>query len=111
MKMTTQTALFCLHGPDGGRHFSATATDAAITEITTTTGTNSLYDVLKGKSITHAAGQYAAGIGIGRIRNTQTNEVKAYIPCDVIGEEIYRPLKQPVMVEENDILEAYVDVA
>lgn len=109
--MTTQTALFNLNGPTKGRKFSATATDATFTEITSTTGTLSLGDVLRGVRITHYVGQFAAGIGIGRIRNTATNKVKAILVADVIGEEIVRKVRIPFTVEEGDVIEAYVDVA
>jgi hypothetical protein len=110
--MTTQTALMELRGPQGSRKFSATATDAAMTEITSTTGTLSLGDTnLRGKLITHAVGQFAAGLGLGRVRDKVTNEIKAHIFMDVIGEEIARPLMTPFVVGENDILEAYTDVA
>ena len=116
--MTTQTTIIALQGPGGGvpgtssaRRFTATSTDAAVNEQLSSVGTLSLYKVMKGATITHAAGQFAAGIGIGRIRNTVTNKVKCHIIMDVIGEEIYRPLDKPVVVEDNDIVEVYCDVA
>ena len=109
--MTTQTVMACLYGPQSGRRFSVTATDAVMNEITSETGTLSLYKVLRGKTITHVSGQYAAGIAIGQIRNTQTNQIKAIFPLDIIGEERYRRLDAPVTIQENDILETYVDVA
>lgn len=111
--MTTQVARFGLYGtgPSPGRIMSATCTDDAFTEITSLTGTLKLDDVMKGTRITHASGQYAAGQGIGRIRNSVTNKVKGYIMMDVIGEERYRKLIRPITVEENDVLEAYTQVA
>jgi len=108
--MTTQTAQIYLSGPDGGRRFSATATDAAFTEITSETGARSLWEILRGKRIEYAGGQFAAGVGAAQVRNTQTNKIKAVICMDVIGEERYHKI-DPFTVEENDIIEAYVDVA
>lgn len=67
--------------------------------------------MLRGETITHAAGSFAAGIGKARVRNISSDEVKGDIILDVVGEEIYRELENPILVEENDILEAYVDVA
>ena len=116
--MTTQTTIISLQGPGGGpagtsvaRRFTATSTDATTNEQLSSVGSLSAYKVMKGSVVTHAAGQFAAGIGLGRIRNTSTNKVKAHIIMDVIGEEIYRPLDKPVTIEENDIVEVYCDVA
>lgn len=108
--MTTQTVQVYLSGPSGGRRFSVTATDGQFNEVTSETGTLSLYKVLKGKRIEYAGGQFAAGLAAAQVRNTQTNKVKAVILCDVIGEEIYRKI-DPFTVEENDVLEVYCDVA
>lgn len=110
--MTTQTATVGLLSEKGGsRLFEATATDATFTELTSKTGTLSAYDVVKGKTFTHAMGEFAAGLGLARVRNTITNKVKGYIILDVIGEGIYRKLKRPITIGDNDIVEAYVDVA
>lgn len=109
--MTTQTTIIELSGPNKSRRFTATSTDAQFNEQKSTVGTLSLGDVMKGETITHAAGQLAAGIAIGRIRNTVNDQVKGYIMCDVIGEEIMRKLRRPIKVEENDIVEVYCDVA
>jgi hypothetical protein len=116
--MTTQTTIIGFQGPGGGppgtstaRRFTATSTDATTNEQLSSVGSLSLYKVMKGAIITHAMGQFAAGIGLGRIRNTSTNKVKAHIIMDAIGEEKYRPLDRPVAVEENDIVEVYCDVA
>jgi len=109
--MTTQTMTAFLYGPNGGRKFSATCTDTALTEITSTTGTLSLYKVLLGKQITHYMSEFAAGIGRIQVRNTDTNEIKAIGISDVIGEMIYRKFDRPFTVERNDILEGYCDVA
>jgi len=115
--MTTQTTIVALMGRGGpqgasiARRFTATSTDGTVTEQTSTVGSLSLYKVMKGVTITHVAGQIAAGIGLARIRNTTTNKVKAYLIMDVVGEEIYRPLDQPVTIEDNDVVEVYCDVA
>jgi len=90
---------------------SATATDNTLTEITSSTGTLSLYKVLKGVTLTHYMAEFAAGIGRFQIRNTQTNKIKAIGIMDVIGEMTYRKFDRPVTVEQNDIIEAYTDVA
>jgi hypothetical protein len=109
--MTDQTVTIGLYGPTGGRIYEAAATYAEVTEITSKTGTLSLYKLQEGQVITHGGGEYATGIGYGIIRNTITNKIKARIYLDVIGEMRYRELRQPVTIEKNDILEAYCDEA
>jgi hypothetical protein len=94
-----------------GRKMSATATDATYTEITSATGTLSLYKVAPRQVLTHYMAEYAAGLGIFRIRNTASNKVKGYGVMDVLGEMRYRRFRKPITVEQNDIVEAYVDVA
>lgn len=115
--MTTQTTVIGLQGPGGpagvssARRYTLTSTDATVNEQLSATGTLSCYKVQKGAVITHAMGQIAAGIGLGRIRNTVTKVIKCHIIMDVIGEEIYRPLDKPVVIEDNDLVEVYCDVA
>jgi len=109
--MTDQTATVFVYGPTGGRKFSATATDATYTEITTATGTHSAYKVMAGQTITHYQAEFAAGLGIFRVRNIKSNVVKGYGVMDVIGEMRYRRFNKPIRLEQNDIIEAYVDVA
>ncbi len=100
-----------LAGPGGSRIFEATATDAAYTELTSKTGTLSAGDVVPGMVFTHALGEFAAGLAIGRVRNTVSNVVQGYIVCDVIGEAVYRKLRKSIYIGENDIVEIYTDVA
>ena len=109
--MTTQIQTVFLYGPRGGRKFSKTQTDTTAAEITSTTGSLSLQDCMKGQIVTHYMAEFAAGIGIAWIRNTYTNQIKAVMCNDLIGEMRYRPLRVPIKVVDGDILEGYVDVA
>jgi len=109
--MTTQVQTVFLYGPNGGRKFSKTQTDTTAAEITTTTGTYSLGDIMRGQQITHYMAEFAAGIGAAWIRNKASGENKAVLANDVIGEMRYRKLDKPVTIQEGDVLEGYVDVA
>jgi len=109
--VTTQVARFGINGPGWGRIMQVTATDDIFNAVPSLVGTLSLDDVGLGMTITHASGQFAAGQGIGRVRNSVTNEIKGYMLMDVIGEERYRPLRKPIKIAENDVLEAYTQVA
>jgi len=112
--MTTQAILITLIGPDVSRLFYASAqTDAAAyAEVLSKTGTNSLHDTnMKGHVIVAYRAEFAAAIGSIRIRNTATNKVKTIQLMDQLGETRTRVLSKPVVVEDNDVLEAYCDVA
>jgi Trk-type K+ transport system membrane component len=112
--MTTQAILITLIAKECSRLFYAAAqTDAAaFAEVTSKTGNNSLHDTnLKGKTIVAFRGEFAAAIGAFRIRNTATNKVKTIQLLDQLGETRTRVLSSPVVVEDNDVLEAYCDVA
>lgn len=109
--MTTQVQTVYLNGGDIGRKFSKTQTDTVAGEIKSTTGDLSLYECMLGANIERYMAEFAAGIGICWIRNTVSNEIKAVMINDIIGEMRYRDFKDDFTVEENDILEGYVDVA
>jgi hypothetical protein len=109
--MTTQVQTVFLYGPKGGRKFSKTQTDTTAAEITSTTGTLSLYKLMKGQTLTHYMAEFAAGIGVAWIRNTYTDVIKAVLVNEVIGEMRYRRIRRPFVVQDGDILEGYVDVA
>jgi len=109
--MTTQTVYCQLHGPSGGLDFTATCTDDTWTELKDgSTGSSlSLYEVLKGYTINQILGSYAAGGGFVRVRNTQNNQVKVLEPLPVVTEERTVYLDRPFVVQEYDILEAFVE--
>ena len=104
--MTTQTGLASLLGPEGGFKFSATCTDDSWTELVDEVSSLSLYKVMKGRQVTHYTGQYAAGGGIFRIFNTNTNQVKAVFLGNIITEEKVYEFPAGVTIEENDVLQA-----
>lgn len=111
--MTTQQIDITLIAPDCSRIFEASAaTDGAWNEITSKTGTLSLHDTnLKGKKVVAFRGEFAAAIGVFRIRNTGTQKIKTLQLLDQLGETRTRVISKPVTIEENDILECYCDVA
>lgn len=110
--MTTQTAYATLSGPDGSVTSAATtATDDTWTEMKDETGALSLYQVFKGKVVNGFSGNYAAGGGAIRVRNSVTNEVKgigflALAQCD---EMAY--FEKPFVVQDKDVLEVYTVVS
>ena len=71
----------------------------------------SLYKKMKGKTISHYMGYYTAGAGIFRIRNTDSNVVKAQENLAMIKGQRLRKLKRPVTIVDNDILEVFTTVA
>ena len=109
--MTTQTAYATLSGPDGSMTFTATCTDEAWTELKDETNTLSLYQVFKGKTVNAYSGNYAAGCGAIRVRNSVTNEVKgigflALAQCDEIAY-----FEKPFVIGDKDLLEAFTGVS
>jgi hypothetical protein len=77
--MTTQPVTFSLAGTGGtgGRAFSGTATDAAFTSISTTTGAAELGFALKGKVINNLVMNFTAGNAAWVIKNRVTNTYDA----------------------------------
>lgn len=110
--MTTQTAYATLSGPEGSITTAATtATDDTWTEGKDEAGALSLYQVFKGKVVNACSGNYAAGGGAIRVRNTVTNVVKmiefiALAQCD---EMAY--IERPFVVEDKDIIEFFTVVS
>lgn len=109
--MTNQTATVTLIAKDRARIFEITATDGAWNSGTTKTGTSELWKVMKGKTIIGYRAEFAAAIGVIRIRNTGTQFVSMHGLMDQLGETRTRYLTRPVTVGENDVLEIYTDVA
>ena len=111
--MTTQTGKAFLSGPDGAVVFTATLTDqAGWTEIYDETMTQSLGDVMVGRTINAVGGEYAAGFGFCRVVNTQTGMLKAcWAPKVIKGSDALEYLAVPFRVEIGDIVQMYVDVA
>lgn len=101
--MSTQAVSICLHGSKGNK-FTATATDDVYGECV---DANSLsaYKTLKGAQITGYSGSYTAGAGIFRIYNTQTSEEKCIGALNIITEEEYTALDNPVTIQENDVVQ------
>jgi hypothetical protein len=110
--MTTQTGTVTLHGPNRAYKMTATCTDDAWNELLDGVNGLHLFDVAKGQPFTGYVGNYAAGSGIFRIRNTQTNQIKCMGCIGVIskGLEIL-PLIRPFTVQENDVIECFTTVA
>ena len=109
--MTTQTAYATLGGPEGAMTFTATCTDDAWTELKDEVNSLSLYQVFKGKTINSFSGNYAAGGGAVRVRNSVSNVVKgigflALAQCDEIAY-----FEKPFVVEDKDLIEAYTVVS
>lgn len=109
--MTTQTVSVELCGPRNSRIFELTATDGIVNELLSQTALLSAFDIVMGYRFTHAFAEFAAGICIIRIRDQITDETKALIICDPVGEGKRRKLRKPVVIGKNDIVECYVDVA
>lgn len=106
-----QTVTITLMGPSGARIFEVSATDNAYTEVTSKTGTNSLHDVMKGQFVKFYRGEFAAAEGYWRVRNTASKTIKAIQLLDQLGETRTREIQKPFVVEDNDILECYVNTA
>ena len=102
------TTSYCtLTGPAGGTAFDVTDVGDAFTEMVDEVSNLSLYDIMKGQTVTGFIGNHAAGMSQVRVRNTQTNVVKMLECLDVHDEQKWRPLEQPFTVQEDDILECF----
>jgi len=109
--MTTQTVTITLMGAKIARIFEATCTDGVFNTMTTKTGTLDLNDSMRGAKIDQYRAELAAGILAFRIRNTSTNQIKTVNLGDQLGETRTRNLSKSIVVDDNDQLEAYCDVA
>jgi hypothetical protein len=103
--MTTQAVSICLHGSKGGK-FTATATDDAWTECVDANSL-SLYQLLRGASITGYSGSYTGGCAVFRIYNTNRSEVKCIGALDIITEEGYHELPRPVSIQDDDVVQVH----
>ena len=115
--MTTQALKAMLVTDRGSHGFLATVTDqVSYTELLDSVNGLSLYKVAKGKLAIKAIGGYVAGSGTFRIRNTQNNLVKAVWLGTMIkgiggGMDAWEKFDVPILIEDNDILEATCNVA
>ena len=111
--MTTQATKCTLHNANNSKAllFTKTNTDDAWGEMVDSVDSLSLYDKLKGTTVTHFTGNYTAGAGIFRIRNTVTSEIKALECLDMVKGATRRPLLRPVLITDNDVLEVFTTVA
>ena len=108
---TTQLVTVSIICPDKARIFEITATDGVWNSCTTKTGTSDLWKVLKNKQMIAYRAEFAAAIGVIRVRNTGTQLVKFHGLADQLGETRTREITQRITFEENDVLEFYCDVA
>ena len=106
--MTTQAVSVTLIGQGENIGLTATCTDDTFTELKDAVGTLSLYRQAKGKTYHSFMGRYAAGGASFRIRNTVTNKIKA-LEFLALNGTLQAPLKAPVTIEDNDIIEAFTE--
>lgn len=106
--MTTQTVSVTLIGAGDNIGLTATCTDDGFTELKDSVGTLSLYRQAKGKAFHSYQGRYTAGGASFRIRNTVTNRIKA-LEFLALNGTLQMPLKAPVTIEDNDIIEAMAE--
>lgn len=110
--MTTQTCKVTLTGPQGAVGMTATCTDDAWNELKDDVNTLSLYQVAKGRGFTSCMGYYTVGSAIFRVRNTQSNLIKALMTLPMVkGAGAIQYFAKPFSVSDNDILEVYCTVA
>ena len=110
--MTTQTGTVTLQGPNRSYKMTATCTDDAWNELLDGTNGLKLYEIARGLPFNAYMGNYAAGSGTFRIRNTQTNQIKCMGAMGVISKGLeVLPLIAPFTVQENDTIEVFTTVA
>lgn len=115
--MTTQALKAMIVTEQGSHGFLATVTDqVSYTELLDSVNGLSLWKVAKGKIVTKAIGGYVAGSGTFRIRNTQSNLVKfVWLGTMIKGiggsMDAWEPCDPPIVIEDNDIMEATCNVA
>jgi hypothetical protein len=108
--MTTQAVTFSLAGTGGtgGRAFSGTATDAAFTSISSTTGAAELGFALKGKVINNLVMNLTAGSGAWVIKNrvTQTFDAVGFGSVSAATNPAGGPMANIAIVQDH-ILQTY----
>ena len=88
------------------------ATDDAWTELVDGVNSLKLFEIAKGLSFNQYVGNYAAGSGMFRIRNTFNNQIKCMGALGVISKGLEMlPLLRPFTVADGDTIEAFVTVA
>lgn len=98
--------VYCqLHGPGGGRDFGLSTTEGTWGELVDSNSL-SLGDVMAGMAVNQYLGSYNAGTGVIRVRNTQTNQVKAMGVLPIVTEEVTQYFDRPFVVDQYDVLEA-----
>ena len=93
-------------GSKGGSEFALSCTETAWGELLDAVSGLSIGEVMAGKDIKGFSGQYAAGTGLVRLRNTQTNQVKFMGLLNITNAYVTQYLRQPVVVDQFDVLEA-----
>ena len=95
-------------GNQGGRLFSATATDGSFTSVNTTTGSAELGFAMKGKTISNVTANYAAGSCAWVIKNrvTQTYDRVGFGSLSH-ATGIYGYKIQPLQIVQDHVLQSY----
>jgi hypothetical protein len=108
--LTTQAVTFSLAGSGGtgGRAFSGTATDAAFTSISTTTGSAELGFGMKGKVVNNIVMNFTAGNAAWVIKNRVTNTYDAvgFGSVSAATNPNGSPTP-PLMIVQDHILQSY----
>ena len=108
--MSTQAINAGVWGPQGGREFSATATDDVFTNnLTTDTGSANLGEAMKNQIITHILVDYAAGGAIFRVKNrvSQQTLIQGFAFLTGQADPSQAQLPKPYTVHLDDVLEVY----
>ena len=98
-----------LNGPQGGASFGLSTTEGTWGELVDLISGLSLGEIMAGKSI-NQLGSYATGNGVFRVRNTQTNVIKAMGALPPVTEEQTEYLDSPFTVDEYDVVEGMTQV-
>ena len=108
--MSTQAVVASLSGPgnQGGRKYSATATDGAWNSVNTTTGSSELGFAQKGRVIDNVNVQYAAGSCAWRILDRVTQMVvRAGFGCKLNKGNLSGYAIAPVMITQDMVFQVY----
>lgn len=103
--MSTQACVASVGG-SAGNSYTKTNTDDAWGEMVDANSL-SLWQTLKGETLTCGFGSYTGGAGVCRIRNQQTNQVKAMWVLQIVTEEQMIQFDRPVRVDQYDVLEVF----
>ena len=114
--MTSQATTAVCYSPSGGRSFSlATATDGTFSNrALSDTGSAQLGFAMTGQLVDHIQVTFAAGSCAWRIRNSVSQVTKRTgfgFEVGATGPPPYSGQIAGITIEQDDVLELYVDVA